>query len=270
MLGTELVKVFFDKNVTAWDMEDLDITSKEHVKEKVRTLSPDVIINAAAYNAVDKAEEEKEKANILNGYAPGYLAEIANDINATIVHYSTDYVFEGEKKEGYTEDDVPNPISAYGSSKFLGEKEVQEKNKKHYIIRLSRLFGKTGSGTAVKKSFADIMLDLAKGEKEIKVIDEEVSSPTYAPDLAKRTKMILETAQPFGIYHAANSGSCTWYEFAKEVFNIMGIEKEIVKISGDGLKRLAQRPQYSVLLNTKLPEARHWTLALRDYLDSIF
>jgi len=269
MLGGELTRVFGDKDVVAWDIEDLNITSEAEVMEKISALHPDVIINAAAYNNVDKAEEEKEKAGMLNGRAVGFLAQAANAANAKFVHYSTDYVFDGEKKDGYVESDAPNPVSAYGASKFLGETEARGA-KKYYLIRLSRLFGKMGTGAAVKKSFVDIILDLAKTKKELRVVNEELSSPTYAPDLAERTKYILENNPPYGIYHAANSGSCTWYGFAEEIFRLKGIKINLTEAESGEFPRKALRPKFSVLLNTKLPPMRDWREALRNYLNSTF
>lgn len=269
MLGAELTRIFsdFDNEVFAWDYEELDITDETQVKEKISALHPDIIINAAAYNNVDKAEEDSKIANFLNGYASGYIADIANQLNARFVHYSTDYVFDGEKEEGYTEVDVPCPISAYGRSKLLGEEEVQKNTDKFYIIRLSKLFGKIGTGVNVKASFVDKMLELARGREKIEVIDEELSSPTYAPDLAKTTRHILQNNLPYGIYHGANSGACTWHQFACEIFKQKGINTEVVPVSGEKFPRLAQRPKYSILLNTKLPQAGTWQEALKGYFN---
>lgn len=268
MLGQELAGVFQNKALTSWDLGDIDITSEDGAREKITALRPDVIINAAAYNAVDRAEEEKERANLLNGYAPGYLAKIASEIGAIFFHYSTDYVFGGDKKEGYLENDAPNPVNVYGISKFLGEREALANSKKCYIVRLSRLFGKIGDGQRAKKSFVDAMLDLAKEKNEIKAINEEASSPTYAPDLAARTRYILEYDLPYGIYHAANSGFCTWHEFAKEIFKLKNIGLNLIKSKAEDFPRKAARPKFSVLLNTKLPAMRDWREALKEYLES--
>lgn len=267
MLGGELCRVLKNNEIIAWDFEDLDITDEAAVKEKIAAARPEIIINAAAYNNVDKAEEDKEKADLLNGYAVGFLARAANDFGATLIHYSTDYVFDGERREGYAEDAAPNPISVYGASKFLGEKEAA-KCDKFYIIRLSRLFGKMGSGAAVKKSFVDFMLDLAAKQDMITVIDEELSSPTYALDLAERTKYILENNKPFGIYHAANSNACTRYEFVNKIFKSKNIAVNLIKAKAEDFSRQALRPKFSVLLNTKLPPMRSWQEALSDYLKS--
>jgi dTDP-4-dehydrorhamnose reductase len=263
MLGGELCRVFSRHEIAPWDFEDLDITNEAEVMEKISVLHPNVIINAAAYNNVDRAEDERDVANLINGRAVGFLAKAAIAAEATLIHFSTDYVFDGKDENGYAEDATPNPISAYGESKFSGEGELQKANK-HYLIRLSRLFGKTGAG---KKSFVDAMLDLSKIKNEIDVINEELSSPTYAPDLAERTKYILENNLPYGIYHAGNGGACTWYEFAKEIFRLSGENIVVNAVLGEKFPRPAARPKYSVLLNTKLPAMRPWQEALKEYLN---
>jgi len=266
MLGQELVKVFHGQEVIAWDREDCDITNKEDIQAKIREQKPDVIINSAAYNNVDKAEEEKDVADKINGYSVGYLAEVAKEIDSVLVHYSTEYVFDGENKKGYREDDRPNPISAYGTSKYLGELELAKFTDKYYLIRLSRLFGKMGEGEGVKRSFVDTMVELSKTKDELDIVDEEVSSPTYAPDLARLTRNILEGDYEYGIYHGANSGSCTWYEFALDIFKILEKDIKINPVPGSKFPRPAKRPAYGILLNTKLPEARIWQEALWEYL----
>lgn len=266
MLGQELVRTFHDHEILAWDREECDITDKEEIQTKIREQKPDVIINAAAYNNVDKAEEEKDVADKLNGYSVGYLAEVAKEIGAVMVHYSTEYVFNGENKDGYKEDDRPDPISVYGTSKYLGELELAKFTDKYYLIRLSRLFGKMGSGEGVKKSFIDIMVELSKTKDELDVVDEEVSSPTYASDLARLTRNIIEGDYAYGIYHGANRGACTWYGFAQDIFKIIEKNVKLNPVDGSKFPRPAKRPAYAVLLNTKLPEARTWQEALWEYL----
>jgi dTDP-4-dehydrorhamnose reductase len=313
MLGQELVKVFSnDKNneVIAWDKEDLDITNEKEVKEKISELKPQIIINAAAYNAVDKAEEPKEFeiAKKINGEAPGYLAKTAKKIDAVLVHYSTDYVFDGEPeipepqgchhncgscglhegfepKIGFDETAKPNPINNYGKSKLLGEQAVQSNSEKYYIIRLSKLFGKPAEALGAKKSFFDVMLEAGKKNKGVhpvksplkrgatksqfdgvKVIDEETSCFTYAPDLAVKTREIITAEKPFGIYHVVNSDPCTWYEAVLELYQQAKIKAEVIPIMASDFPRPAKRPYYSVLLNTKLNPLRSYKEALREYL----
>lgn len=266
MLGQELVKVFSNNKVIAWDREDLDITDKTQVFQKITELRPDIILNSAAYNAVDKAEEDKDLAFAVNAEAVKYLVQVSNEIGAIFVHLSTDYVFEGVKREGHEEGDAINPQSVYAQSKAKGEEYLREIGGKYYLIRLSRLFGKPGIGDGSKKSFVDMILNLAKEKAELEIIDEELSSPTYAPDLAKITKELIDQKYPFGIYHGANSGICTWYELAGEALKLKNISCKMIPVLASRFPRLAVRPKYSVLLNTKLTPSRSWQEALNEYL----
>jgi len=308
MLGQELVNVFKsdkDYKVTAWDFDKIDVTDETQVKEKIGKLSPSVIINATGYNAVDLCEKDKaefEKAKKLNGKAPGYLAKLAKKLDATLVHYSTDYVFSGmpEIPEptgcggscgscnlhegfmpqlGFDEDAIPEPVQKYGKTKLMGEEAVQKNGEKYYIIRPSKIFGKPAKAKNAKRSFFDVMLEVGKSSqggsanggknKEIKVVDEETSCFTYAPDLAKKTKEIIEANKPFGIYHVANEGACTWYEAVVELYRIAKLKTKVIPVSSDEFPRPAQRPYVSTLINTRLNPMRNYKLALREYLKGI-
>ncbi len=253
MLGQELVQAFgADKNyeTIGWDRDEIDITDEAQVNNKVLKLAPQIIINAAAYNAVDKAEEpaEFELAKKLNGLAPVYLAKAANNLGAIFVHYSSDYVFDGRKETGYLEDDEPSPISNYGISKLMGEQEVARVGGKFYIIRLQKLFGRPAQSALAKKSFFEAMLALAQTKKELEAVDEELANFTFAPDLAERTKWLVENGKInslissppgrghhsgnknllcersrglylYGIYHITNEGHpVTWFDAAKILF----------------------------------------------------
>ena len=271
MLGTELVNVYNDHEVLAWDREECDITDRDQVRSKLLEAKPDLIINCAAYNNVDAAEGEgKELAYLLNRDAPGFIAEAAKELDVPFVQYTSDYVFDGSKSDGYVESDDPNPISEYASSKAEGEKRLQEVEGKIYIIRPSRIFGKMGTGEGVKESFVDLILRLAdEGKTEFDMVDEELASPTYAPDLAKHTREIVENHPP-GIYHGTNEGACTWYGFAEEVFSLAG--KSDIKLNPvptSFYPRPAARPPCSWLKNTKLPPARTWQEALAEYMGSV-
>lgn len=270
MLGQELAKVFQEERPLLWDLPQLDITDKDQVEQKIFKEKPNLVINAAAYNDVDGAEKNEALASKINGYAVGYLAKAINVVRGILVHYSTDYVFKGDNKEGYIEENQPNPQSAYARSKYLGEQELQKNIKKFYLIRLSRLFGQAAISQNAKKSFVDQMLELAKTKSEINVINEELSCPTYAPDLAMQTYKIIKDQKPFGIYHVTNSGACTWYDLAKEIFTVKKINVKLTPVSSDFFPRLAKRPKYSILLNTKLSPLRNWQEALRKYLKSNF
>lgn len=269
MLGGYLVEIFSEGNeVLAWDRNDIDITDFHNSKFLILNSGAELLINAAAYNDVDRAESEPAKANQINGYAVGNLAKICFKLGIPLVHFSTDNVFDGEKKEGYQEADEPNPVSAYGRSKLLGERELLKNADKYYLIRLSRLFGKPAQSKTAKKSFVEVMLDLAQIKNEISVIDEEVSTFTYAYDLANHIKYILNQKMPYGIYHCVNSGGATWYEVAKEIFKIRGVTTKLNPVSSDDFSRLAKRPRFSILLNTKLPVMRSWQEALQEFLKS--
>ncbi|MFA6973599.1 MAG: SDR family oxidoreductase [Parcubacteria group bacterium] len=294
MLGQELVKAYKkDKayEVTAWDREDIDITKEKEAASKITKVKPAIIINATGYNAVDKAEEPEEflLAKKLNGTVPGNLAEVAKKLQAVFVNFSTDYVFDGQPEIpepegcthscsscglheqfvpaiGFDENAKPKPISNYGKSKLLGEKEVQKNGQKYYIVRLSKLFGKPAKSDLAKRSFFDVMLEAGKKHKEVKVIDEETSCFTYAPDLAQKTKEIIEAEKPFGIYHVVNGDPCTWYEAVVELYRQAKIKTTVIPVSAEEFPRPAKRPYYSVLLNTKLNLMRSYKDALREYL----
>ena len=272
MLGQDLVKVFGqDGNyeVIAWDLADLDITKREEVFAKLKEVRPDIVINSAAYNAVDKAEEPEgfEMAMAVNALGPKNLAEFCKENNIIFITYSTDYVFHGDKKEGYREDDIPHPVSRYGQSKYEGEKNVQTVGGNYYIIRTSKLFGKEGAGQNVKKSFAATMIELSEKLLELKVVDEELSCFTYTPDLAEATKALVEEKSAPGIYHITNTKPCTWYGFTKTLFEILGKDVKLAPVPASTFPRHAKRPDFSVLLNTKLPPLRSYKEALEEFLE---
>lgn len=265
MLGRALAGVFAEFQPILWDKEDLDITDPEAVSYKLKAITPDVIINCAAYNDVDGAEDAPEMAYKVNGEAVESLADAANQIGAILVYYSTAYVFDGKNRDGYKEDAKPAPSSIYGKSKLQGEHGAA-RAKRHYILRLDRLFGEPGAG---KKSFVDKILEAALVQRQLKIIDEEEGCPTYSLDLAQQTKYILENNLPYGIYHTTNSGSCTWFGFAEKIFKIAGIGVELIPVSSEDVARKALRPKYSILLNTKLPPMRSWQDALEEYLSGV-
>ena len=272
-LGQQLVKVFAAAGeVIAWDRGEVDITDQELILKKISDIKPELVINAAAYNAVDKCEEDDEEYDLakkINIDGPKFLAQACLKTGAALIHYSTDYVFDGRKKSGYLETDEPKPINHYGKSKFYGEKRILElsgSGLKWYLIRTSKLFGPKGQSEMAKPSFFDIMLELSKTKKELEAVDEELSCFTYTPDLAKATKELYESDRGYGIYHLINSGRATWYEAAVELFKIADINVRVVPVSGAKLKRPAKRPKYSVLLNTKLEPLRDYREALKEYL----
>ena len=271
-LGSQLVKVFQDGyEVVGWDRENVDITNEELLKKKITDLSPDIIINAVAYNAVDRCEEgedDYQKALMLNRDAVGNLADICKDIDALLIHYSTDYVFSGNiDKQEFNEDEKPNPINKYGESKYLGEQEILKRsNLKYYLIRTSKLFGPKGASKLVKPSFFDMMINLSKDKSELEIVNEEKSFFTYTVDLAKETRKLIDQKKEYSIYHIFNTESATWYESALELFKILEKDILVKPVTGDKFPRPAKRPEYSLLTNTKLEPLRSYQEALKEYL----
>jgi dTDP-4-dehydrorhamnose reductase len=249
MLGSDLCKVFPD--AVKLTHHHLDITDRDQVIESILKIKPDVVINAAAYTNVDGCEDNKELAFQVNGYGPGYIAEACARAGVTLVHFSTDYVFDGSKKD-YVESDIPNPINVYGDSKLLGEKKIIENMDDYRIVRISWLFGIHG------KNFVETMLRLSGEMDTVKVVNDQFGKPTYTMDLANKVKEIIELDS--GIYHITNDGICSWYEFASSIID------NVIPCTSEGFQRKAKRPKYSVLTNTKIEPMRHWREALKDYL----
>lgn len=264
MLGQEMVKVF-GANAVGWDRVDADVTQFKDLRLKIENLRPGYIINCVAYNDVDGAEDNPETARLLNEEVPRELAAIAKDLDIPLVHYSTNYVFDGQKGD-YAEDDEPNPISEYGRSKYEGEKAVRKIWKKHYIVRTSVLFGRRGASSQTKRSFVQVMLDLAQATNEVRAVSDEINNTTYVVDLARATKLLLEEKRPYGIYHITNSGQASWYEYAREIFSITNKNIDVVPVPRSEFPRKAQTPKLATLVNTKLPQLRPWQEALREYL----
>lgn len=273
MLGQALQKQLIEKGylVTGWDKDEIDIIDEKTLREKITVLKPDILINCAAYNNVEKAEtEDKEIAFKVNGDGVGYLANICKDFDIVFVHYSSSYVFDGLNVGGYNEDATPNPINVYGESKLLGEMKILEiLNLKYYLVRTSNLFGAPAISPNAKKSFVDIMLKLGKEKESLDLVDEEVTSPTYVVDLAKATVDLLESGTGWGIYHRSNNGSCTWYGWANKIFELAKINIKQNPVSSDKFPRPSKHPNFAVLNSTKLPVLRNWQEALEEYLNTL-
>lgn len=270
MLGSELVRTlcFAGNDVTGWDHSDCDVTDSDATRKAIFGLRPDVIFNAVAYNAVDACEEseaEYGKAWRLNALVPGQLAAVAKELDAVFVHFSTDYVFDGEAIGGYDEDAEPHPVSRYGDSKLGGERSVQQVGGRYSIIRLSKLFGRSTDAVSGKRNFFEKMRERADAKTLVQVVDDERGCFTYAPDLAEATYMLVVDRAAPGIYHLMNEGTMTWYEAAREYFRIAGIDSTVGPISGDAFPRPARRPRDSTLLNRKRPKLRPFIDALQAF-----
>ncbi|BAA29503.1 290aa long hypothetical dTDP-4-dehydrorhamnose reductase [Pyrococcus horikoshii OT3] len=270
-LGTDLVEVFGNDpefEVVPLTHKDLDVTIPESLKV-LKEIKPDVLINTAAYVRVDDAELYPEKAFAVNAIGALNVARIANEIDAVNVYISTDYVFDGEKGEPYTEEDVPNPINVYGVSKYTGEIFTRNYSPKHYIIRVASLYGKAGA-SGKGGNFVEWVIEKAKHGEELKIVDDQFMSPTYTKDVARTLKEFLKLRSEFGVYHMVNEGFCSWYEFTEAIFDVLGWNVEIKPIKSNELNRLAKRPRFSALKNEKLEKIglrmRHWREALEEYL----
>ena len=279
MLGHALAQTFRDTTLVLWDKDDCDISNRALVNDRLLAEKPDIVINAAAYTDVDGSETNRDLALAVNATGPGNIADACRTFGATAVHYSTDYVFDGIRADGYTEDAKPtHPANFYGRSKLAGEelflsplKLLESGTLNWYLIRTSWLFGPHG------KNFVTSILGRAEGgQREFKVVDDQFGKPTYTYDLAQTTFDCVTQKNPSGIYHATNvtdpASGITWYEFTKEIFRqaatfnaaFSGIT--VVPCTFAEFPRRASRPNYSALLNTKFPPLRPWQAALEDYL----
>ncbi|NPA68469.1 MAG: dTDP-4-dehydrorhamnose reductase [Chlorobi bacterium] len=252
-LGNEIKKIsnnfkYFDFIFT--DVDDLDITDIKKIEDFYYSQKFDFIVNCAAYTAVDKAETEPEIAEKINAFAVKNLAEISRENKIPLVHISTDYVFDGKSKIPYKEDDAVNPQSVYGKTKLKGE-EFAKTAYEYFIIRTSWLYSSFGN------NFVKTILRLGREREELKIVSDQTGSPTYAEDLAFAVLKMLQKISGFsgsysGIYHFSDEGSCSWYEFAKEITKISGIDCNILPISTEEYPVPAKRPEYSLLDKSKI------------------
>ena len=248
-LGQDMFSACIKRNfeVEAADSRRLDITDYRAVTKFLARYSGDLVINCAAYNAVDQAEEDWETAFRINGLGVRNLVRAVNEYGGTLVHYSTDFVFDGESPRPYTVADTPRPINRYGESKLLGEQFVRDLSERYYLIRVSSVFG-PGKTNFVKK-----VIEWSKTGKELRVVDDQVSSPTYTPDLADATLDLIKTGM-HGLYHLTNSGSCSRYGWASHILDLLGWKGTIIPVSSQEFMTPAKRPRFSVLDPFGFPE----------------
>ena len=244
---------------------DLDITNLHTIRATAENLQPEIIINCAAYTKVDQAEKEEHLAAIINGSAVQNLCLVCQEGDIPLVHFSTDYVFDGAKDGPYTIYDHTNPINAYGRTKLLGERYILWLLNKFYLVRTSWLFGINGG------NFVETMLALAKKQKQVSVVNDQRGCPTWTQDLSEAVAALIESGR-YGVYHATNSGPTTWFEYAREIFRLAGTGTEVVPITSDQLSTTATRPKNSVLDPFPLPQILGkqmppWQEALEDYMN---
>ena len=260
-LGLELVELLPRRGheVLALSKGELDVADFGAVRLALQEHTPDVVVNAAAYTNVDGCETEADLAYRVNALGPRNLAQICEELGCDLLHVSTNYVFDGESRRPYEPFDTPNPISVYGRTKYAGEEYVRQLTTRWYVVRSAGVYGRG-------HNFVRTMLRLGVEKDVLKVKDDEFISPTYAADLAEGIVRVIEDRH-FGIYHLTNSGSCSWHEFAKEIFSLASVEVEVVPVPRSEYPLPAARPANGVLSAMGSPKLRHWRDALEDHLE---
>ena len=271
MLGRDLMDILHSTcskdEIIGWDIEEIDIQKEDESITKIEKLRPEIVIHIAAYTDVDGCELDKEKAFAVNAEGTKHVALAASKCDAKIVYLSTDYVFDGEKREPYSESDPPHPLNVYGHSKLKGEQYVQEGVKDSLIIRTQWLYGPFG------KNFVDSILQQATEKSALSIVNDQMGSPTYTLDLARAISELIQFGAR-GIFHVANGDFCAWDTFAEAILKLSGINRvKVLPISSKELDRPAARPSYSVLSCQKLKKEtgltmRSWSEALKDYLST--
>ncbi len=263
MLGHDIRNVFADNELIGLALHDLDITDLDNTVSAIKRIRPDYLIHTAAYTDVDGSELDPEKAYLVNGTGTRNVTMACEEAGCPIIYISSDYVFDGTKKEPYSEWDAPNPINRYGISKLMGERFVSSLTNRFYIVRTSWLYGKNG------KNFVDTITRLLPEKEEINVVDDQTGSPTFTYDLAVKLKELV--GRGYGIYHITNSSYCSWYEFASGIAGLKSSKTRIKPVTSDKFSRPARRPAFSALDNTMLRlegirQPRHWKEALKHYM----
>lgn len=260
MLGQDLSAVLEDEGyeVIETNQKTLDITDFKQAEKVLNKHNPDILIHCAAYTDVDGAEENLETATKINVYGTENIAKICAEKGIILVYISTDYVFDGKKREPYLPTDTTNPLNNYGKTKLEGEKIVQKYCKKFYIIRTSWLYGHYG------KNFVETMISLAD-KTELKVVDDQIGCPTWTIELSNGISDLLDEMPEFGIYHICSSGQTSWYGFAEEIFKLIGKKVNLKPCKTQEFPRPAKRPEYSVMDNNGV--CRNWKSALKDYIN---
>lgn len=271
-LGMDVVAEFQRSGeiVTSLTHEDLDISSASEVSDALTAIRPSTIVNTAAMHHVEKCEQEPLRAYEVNALGVRNLSNTARTLGAKFVHVSTDYVFNGTKSTPYVETDQPAPLNVYGNSKLAGEAFIQGTGEKYFIVRTSGLYGKNPCRAKGGRNFVETMLKLAGERDTLRVVDDEWVSPTSTVELARQIALLSRTEE-FGLYHATSEGSCSWYEFAKTIFELMKIRTNLEIASASEFPAKVPRPKYSVLENAALKRRglnsfRRWQDGLEDYL----
>jgi dTDP-4-dehydrorhamnose reductase len=260
-----------DGEVVALTRARADLTRPEELRTTLAELRPDVVVNCAAYNFVDRAEQEPEATAAVNTWGARALATVCHDLDCALVHFSTDYVFgqDAGRRTPYTETDLPGPLNVYGVSKLAGEYLARAACPRHFVIRTCGLYGVWGSG-GKGGNFVETMLRLAGQGQPLRVVADQTCTPSYTADVAEAVIALIRTGR-YGLYHLTNSGSCTWYDFARTIFELAGVQANLAPTTTREYGSPARRPGYSALATTAyealgLPPLRSWRDAVAAYL----
>jgi dTDP-4-dehydrorhamnose reductase len=270
-LGQDLLAQLADHELFPLTRRDFDITDHARARSILSELKPDLVLNTTAYHRVDDCESHPDLAYNVNVLAVLNLVRIANDLDAALVHISTDYVFDGKSKVPYSEDSEALPLSVYGNSKLAGELLVRTMARKYFVVRTCGLYG--GAGSRGKGgNFVETMLSKARSGDSIRVVNDQTITPTSTLEVARQMKTLLTTTH-YGLFHMTGEGACSWYEFATAIFELTGIPADLSPTTSEIYRTPALRPRYSVLENTHLKELglnrmRHWREGLSEYLKS--
>ncbi|HET7616883.1 MAG TPA: dTDP-4-dehydrorhamnose reductase [Vicinamibacterales bacterium] len=270
LLGAAIAETFGRvADIRAFDRRALDITDADAVTAVFADVHPDVVVNCAAYNDVDGAEDDPQTALRVNAFAVRTLARASAAAGAVFVHYSTDFVFDGQTDRPYVEEDEPNPRSVYASSKLLGDWFAAE-TPRHYVLRVESLFGGPGAAAGSRGRSLGTIVDRLRAGEEVPVFVDRTVSPSYVPDIADATLTLVQRGAPAGLYHCVNTGAATWEAVALEAARLLGVQPRLRGVSVDSVKLRARRPRYCALSNAKLASAGFsmptWQDALARYL----
>jgi dTDP-4-dehydrorhamnose reductase len=273
-LGKDTVEAFTKNGDEVFPLthSDIELSEMDSVSTRLREIHPEVIVNTAAMHHVENCEKEPQKAFAVNGLGSRNLATVARDLDAVLMHVSTDYVFDGAKSSPYEECDAPRPLNVYGNTKLAGEYFVRSTADKHFVVRTSAIYGHNPCRAKGGLNFIELMLKLARERGEVKVVDSEFVTPTSTAELARQLVPLSRSAS-YGLYHATAEGKCSWYEFAHEIFSLTNTKVNLLAAGPNEFPAKVPRPKYSVLENRNLKQRglnifRPWQDGVRDYLSS--
>ena len=275
-LGTDICAALGKNNfeVVPLTIQHIEVTEIDSVAKVLKEAKPQLVINTAAFHDLEKCEVEPVASFAVNALGPRNVAMVCNDLDAGFMHIGTDYVFDGKKRAPYIETDKPMPLNVYANSKLSGEHFVEAIAKKFYILRVSGIYGKAPCIGKKGMNFVQLMLKLSREREEVRVVDNEVLTPTSTVEISGQIVKMIRSEAPYGLYHGTAEGSCSWYEFAKEIFEVTKPKIRFNKAAPGEFAVKVNRPEYSVLENKALKDLginvmRHWREGLRDYLAAL-